>query len=103
MAVIKVRNQQRPPDAPAKCIELLRRLLCKVEHPSVERIILEILEETPMKFVRSGLGCERDVPDLRKLSIVVKGGDFQFRDPFRGRIRICPGSAVEDVRCRDTV
>jgi hypothetical protein len=78
-------------------------LLCEVEYASIERIVLEILEEASMKVVRSGPGGERNVADLRKLSIVVKRCDLQFRDPFRGGVGICPGSAVEDVRRRDAI
>jgi hypothetical protein len=51
-----------------------------------------------VKLVRSASRRERHVPDLRKLRVIIERGDLQFRDPFRRRIRICPRSAIEDIR-----
>src|ERR1700747_927031 len=103
VAVIKMRNCYRPSNTAAEGIEALWSLVCEVEHVSIECVVLQILEETSMKVVRSSLSCERNVTNLRKLSIVVKSCDLQFRDSFRRGIRVCPSSTVEDVRRGNSV
>ena len=45
VTVIKVWNQHWPTNAATKGIEMLRRLLCKIEHVSIECIVLQILKE----------------------------------------------------------
>src|ERR1700735_4745049 len=98
MPVIEMRNAQRAADAATKCIELFWCLLREVIDTSIECIILEILEETSVKAVRSTPGRKRHVTDLRKLCVVIEGCHLQLRNPFRGRIWICSRGAIEDIR-----
>src|ERR1700679_1329210 len=103
VTVKKVRNQHWSTDAAAKGIKVFRRLLGKIEHVSIECIVLEILEEGSVKVIRSPLARERYVAHLGKLRIVVKGRNLEFRNPFGGRIRVRACGTIEHIRCRDTV
>src|SRR6202020_2225164 len=98
VTVIEVRNRQWPTDTSSKRIELLWSLLCEVQYSSVERIILEILEKTSMKFICAALGCERHITNLRKFSIVIESCNFQFCNSLGRGIRVCASCAVEDIR-----
>ena len=90
-------------EAATKGVELLRRFLREVEHPSIECVILKILKERPMILVRATSCGKRYVAHLGELSIVIEGCNFQLCNSFRRRIRVCTCSAIEDVRCRDTI
>src|SRR3984885_11430754 len=98
VTVIKVWNQHWSSNAATKGIEMLWRLLCKIEDASIERIVLQILEERAMKSVRSALARERYVTHLGELGIVVKRRNLELRNSFRRGIRVGACGTIEDIR-----
>src|ERR1700751_2358946 len=84
-------NRERTAHTAAKGVKPLRSLLRKVINVCIQRIILEILEQTSMKLIGSGLGREGHVSDLRKFGVVVKSRNFELSDALGRGIRIGPG------------
>src|SRR5208282_4771617 len=88
LAVVEFRNGYGAAEAAAKGIELFWRLLGKVQNLGVQRVVLQVLEQAAVKLVGATLRCERDVADLRELSIVVECGDGHLANPLGGGIGV---------------
>ena len=77
--MVDVRNRDRPAKAAAKSVKALRSFHVEIEDLGVERVILQIFEQAPMKTVGPAFGGKSDVADLCEFCAVVESCDLLFR------------------------
>src|SRR5208282_6786791 len=103
LAVVEFRNGYGAAEAAAKGIELFWSLLGKVQNLGAQRVVLQVLEQAAVKLVGATLRCERDVADLRELSVVVERSDDHLPNSLRRGVSVLQGAILKHVGGRDSI